>query len=115
MGEQGQRTISYLLRLWQTGADGEQVWRASLESARTGQRQGFDSLQTLFDFLQEQTTGKEMVVTANREAQEEPSPSSRREMRRALDTVILFIVYPLDFVLSPQKLSARNRETSSFL
>ena len=46
---------SYLLRLWSARVDGETVWRASLESALTPQRQGFASLDDLFDFLQQQT------------------------------------------------------------
>jgi hypothetical protein len=31
------------------------IWRASLESTRTGERKGFASLDELFDFLREQT------------------------------------------------------------
>ena len=48
------RYLSYLLRLWQTSDGGEQVWRASLESPGTGLRQGFASVQDLFDFLLDQ-------------------------------------------------------------
>jgi hypothetical protein len=54
--------LSYLLRLWQVSGDGEPpdmgrkaIWRASLESTRTGERRGFASLDELFDFLREQT------------------------------------------------------------
>lgn len=47
--------LSYLLRLWQVRSEGELVWRASLESAHTGERQGFANLDDLFDFLQKQT------------------------------------------------------------
>jgi len=50
-----QRYISYLLRLWQVRHDGEPVWRASLESPRTGKQHGFAGLDKLFDFLREQT------------------------------------------------------------
>jgi hypothetical protein len=53
--------LSYLLRLWRVGDDGEShhaggmgVWRASLESVRTGERKVFASLDDLFDFLREQ-------------------------------------------------------------
>jgi hypothetical protein len=49
------RYLSYLLRLWQTSDRGKQVWRASLESPGTGERQGFASLEDLFNFLQAQT------------------------------------------------------------
>ncbi|MDY7080124.1 MAG: hypothetical protein SXV54_24855 [Chloroflexota bacterium] len=47
--------LSYLLRLWQTSSDGEEIWRASLEIPGTGERRGFASLQDLFDFLQART------------------------------------------------------------
>jgi hypothetical protein len=49
-----QRYLSYLLRLWQTSDDGEQIWRASLEAPGTGERRGFGSVADLFDFLQDQ-------------------------------------------------------------
>jgi hypothetical protein len=49
-----QRYLSYLLRLWQTSNGEKQVWRASLESPGTGKRQGFASLDALFEFLQTQ-------------------------------------------------------------
>jgi len=51
---QEQRYLSYLLRLWQIGNGEKQVWRASLESPGTGERQGFASLEKMFDFLQAQ-------------------------------------------------------------
>lgn len=54
--------LSYLLRLWRVSGAGEldgmgreAIWRASLESTRTGERTGFAGLNELFDFLQEQT------------------------------------------------------------
>jgi len=50
-----QRYLSYLLRLWQTSNGEKQVWRASLESPGTGERQGFASLEALFEFLQTQS------------------------------------------------------------
>jgi hypothetical protein len=53
---------SYLLRLWRTkGAQDshrigpEPVWRASLQSSLTGQRQHFPTLNDLFGFLEQQT------------------------------------------------------------
>jgi hypothetical protein len=42
---------SYLLRLWQTTSGGEWVCRASLESAQSGKRMGFATLDDLFGFL----------------------------------------------------------------
>lgn len=52
MARQQSRYLSYLLRLWQTGS--QPIWRASLESPLTGERQGFASLQELFTFLETQ-------------------------------------------------------------
>ena len=45
--------LSYLLRLWRVSEE-KAAWRASLESSHTGERQGFASLDDLFDFLQKQ-------------------------------------------------------------
>jgi hypothetical protein len=51
MSAQRSGYVAYLLRLWQA-RDAEGVrWRASLEDIRTGQRQGFASLEELFEFL----------------------------------------------------------------
>jgi hypothetical protein len=46
--------LSYLLRLWSVEDSGERIWRASLESPRSGQRTGFASLDDLFDFLRQE-------------------------------------------------------------
>ena len=62
MSREERRYLSYLLRLWQVRSEGELVWRASLESAHTGERQGFANLDDLFDFLQKQTA---TVLDAN--------------------------------------------------
>ena len=53
------RYLSYLLRLWQTSDGANQVWRASLESPGTGERQGFANLKDLFSFLQTQIEGRD--------------------------------------------------------
>lgn len=45
---------SYLLRLWMIPNGGRLVLRASLESAQTGERVGFGSLDQVYDFLQRQ-------------------------------------------------------------
>ena len=53
--------LSYLLRLWRVdvGAAGDlslaYIWRVSIESALTGERRGFASLDDLFVFLLRQT------------------------------------------------------------
>ncbi len=45
---------SYLLRLWRVN-EGEEGWRASLESAQTGERRGFATLDALFDYVRSRT------------------------------------------------------------
>jgi hypothetical protein len=55
MAEQRRDYKAYLLRLWRVSSEGKTAWRASLESARTGQRKGFTSLGDLFRFLRQQT------------------------------------------------------------
>jgi hypothetical protein len=44
---------AYLVRLWQDGQAGQ--WRASAQSAQTGERTLFASLAELFIFLESQT------------------------------------------------------------
>jgi hypothetical protein len=56
MPEEPQEYQSYLLRLWRTSSHGGPVWRASLESAQTGERRGFADLESFFAFLAEQTS-----------------------------------------------------------
>ena len=53
--------LSYLLRLWGVSDQNKSqaiseraAWRASLEDPHTGQRQGFASLDDLFEFLRAQ-------------------------------------------------------------
>jgi hypothetical protein len=55
-GRTGEQSVyqSYLLRLWQVN-EGEGGWRASLESAQTGERRGFATLDDLFDYVRSQT------------------------------------------------------------
>jgi hypothetical protein len=55
MAEEPQEYQSYLLRLWRTSSRGKPTWRASLESAQTGECRGFADLARLFAFLEEQT------------------------------------------------------------
>ena len=54
MSEKERRYIAYLMRLWQIERKGQLLWQASLEDARTGKRQGFASVEALFDFLRQQ-------------------------------------------------------------
>jgi hypothetical protein len=46
--------ISYLLRLWQVGSAENVVWRASVESAHTGERKGFANLRDVCSFLEQE-------------------------------------------------------------
>jgi hypothetical protein len=55
MNSESEGYLAYMLRLWQAGSDGGFVWRASLESPHTGERQGFSNLELLFAFLEEKT------------------------------------------------------------
>lgn len=57
MSGERRRYVSYLLRLWQAQDEGELAWRASLESAHTGERLGFASLADLHAFLDRETAG----------------------------------------------------------
>ena len=57
--------ISYLLRLYRVSDDGKLVWRISLESSLTGEREGFASLNALLGFLRQQ-----MGMTSNAERDE---------------------------------------------
>ena len=52
------RIFSFLLRLWQIRSGGKVVWRASLESAQTGERCGFADLASLIAFLEQQTSAE---------------------------------------------------------
>ena len=58
----------YRLAQWQAEHEGALVWRASLQSARTGQRRGFASLAALYAFLE-----KEMAVVGESEQRSLPS------------------------------------------
>ncbi len=55
MPEEAQDYRSYLLRIWRTSSQSNAVWRASLESAQTGERRAFADLESLFAFLEAQT------------------------------------------------------------
>jgi hypothetical protein len=54
MTEEQPGYLSYLLRLWQVPGSEGMDWRATLESAQTGERVGFEDLEVLFQFLREQ-------------------------------------------------------------
>lgn len=47
--------LSYLMRLWRVRNGEKTTWRASLESALSGETYNFASLDRLCDFLRDQT------------------------------------------------------------
>ena len=59
------RRLAYLLRLWQAGDEEEVTWRASLESAHTGERRAFSSLAALFAYLEEETKEPQNATTGD--------------------------------------------------
>ena len=59
-----QHYLAFMLRLWRVGEDG-MAWRASLENAHTGARQGFASLDALLAFLEEQTGRSSHIVAGD--------------------------------------------------
>jgi hypothetical protein len=46
---------AYMLRLWRVEGGDRPMWRASVESPHTGERQAFADLKALFAFLEEKT------------------------------------------------------------
>jgi hypothetical protein len=68
MSEEQRPYISYLLRLWQAQSQEGLVWRASLEHASTGERQGFASLADLLAFLEQATAAVRGVIEVESES-----------------------------------------------
>jgi hypothetical protein len=52
---------AYLLRLWQVRTGGKLVWRATVESPHTGERQEFADLTGLFAYLERRTAGLDLI------------------------------------------------------
>ncbi len=50
MAEEQTKYHSYLLRLWQTDSEGQQVWQASLERPGSEERQGLADLEAFLTF-----------------------------------------------------------------
>jgi hypothetical protein len=68
--------MAYLLRLWQVRCEKGLAWRASLESARSGERRGFASLDELFDFLRGRTEKDEGMGDEITGSEKRRSPDS---------------------------------------
>jgi hypothetical protein len=62
------RYFSFLLRVWLAEEGSQPQWRASLEDPRTGERQGFASLEDLCRYLNQQARLDTGEKEANREA-----------------------------------------------
>jgi len=56
MRDEQTQYLAYMLRLWAVDSNNQSVWRASLESPDTGDRQAFRSLLALFEFLEDKTS-----------------------------------------------------------
>jgi hypothetical protein len=69
---------SYLLRLWRS-SQSNAVWRASLESAQSGERRGFADLESLFVFLEAQTALMVEPTIARRSASRDGDIGSERK------------------------------------
>lgn len=54
MNDQSPCYMAFLLRLWCVDVEDGIAWRASLENAQTGERQGFADVQILWAFLMRQ-------------------------------------------------------------
>lgn len=68
---------SYLLRLWRV-SDGQEGWRASLESTDAGECRGFADLETLFGFLLQETSLPPGASTGKEEGGEIEKAEERR-------------------------------------
>ena len=52
--DEGRKSLSFLLRLWQVKDEGKRVWRFSLVDPFTEKRKGFASLGELLNYLLEE-------------------------------------------------------------
>jgi hypothetical protein len=55
---QRQRYLVYLIHLWPAEEGDKPAWRASLESARSGEKHAFGCLEDLFAYLREQVSSQ---------------------------------------------------------
>ena len=59
--QESDRYRSYLLRVWKECQASESLWRASLESAQTGELRNFTDLEALVEFLRGETLPKRRI------------------------------------------------------
>jgi len=62
MNGERQEYRAYLVRLWRVHSGGRLVWRATLESPHTGERQVFAELPELFAYLERKTSGLDLIA-----------------------------------------------------
>jgi hypothetical protein len=62
---------SFLLRLWRVTENGNQEWRASLESVESGEKHGFTSLEELWIYLNQQTVTGNNSLGGERASEEQ--------------------------------------------
>ena len=76
LGEPGY--LSFLLRLWRVDDGEASAWRASLQNALTGQRQGFADLVQLIAFLRQQieVSGNPGSGSPGSQAADQPDPAN---------------------------------------
>ena len=56
--------LAYMLRMWRVNDGRNSVWRASVESPHSGERQGFANVELLFAFLEEKTGELAQLISA---------------------------------------------------
>ncbi len=71
MIDERQEYQAYLVRLWRVRSRGQWVWRASLQSPLTGERQAFADLPGLFAYLEQRTSGLDVFESAQDQPDEE--------------------------------------------
>jgi hypothetical protein len=81
-GQEQPDYLSYLLRLWRVN-QGEEGWRASLESAHTAERMGFSSLDGLLDYLRCQVRGEPECPNGESEADSSEEGGDEAETGRS--------------------------------
>jgi hypothetical protein len=59
MTQEQETYLAYMLRLWPVEVRGEIKWRASLQCVSSGERQGFEDLEELFEHLRKEIQAKD--------------------------------------------------------
>jgi len=78
MSEPRRGYLAFLLRLWQVRSEAGPTWRASLESARGGERLGFAGLDELLAFLRRRTAEAEGMEDKTQDCEKQRPDSEIR-------------------------------------